>query len=183
MARADAQRNRARVLAAAEAVLARDGVSASMRAVAEEAGVGLGTIYRHFPHREALYQAIIAARMRRLVAEADDLTDDGSAFFELFTRIVVTATEKKALADALAEAGVPEKDGLEDVAAAMRATIERLMVAAQRTGTVRADLGAPEVLALMTATCLAAEHQTWTDELRTRTLTVVFDGMRPRPAP
>src|SRR5580692_11850773 len=57
--RADAERNRERVLASAEAVLASDGLSASMRAIAARAGVGLATIYRNFPTQEALYQAII----------------------------------------------------------------------------------------------------------------------------
>jgi len=64
--RADARRNRARVLEAAEAVLARDGSAASIRAVAQQAGVGLGTIYRHFPTREALYEAILVDRLQRL---------------------------------------------------------------------------------------------------------------------
>ena len=71
--RADAARNRERVLASAEAVLARDGLSASMRAIAADAGVGLGTIYRNFPTQEALYQAIIVRRTEALIAEAAEL--------------------------------------------------------------------------------------------------------------
>jgi AcrR family transcriptional regulator len=180
--RADAQRNRARVLEAAEAVLARDGLSASMRAVAEHAGVGLGTIYRHFPTQEALYQAIIIERMNRLVAEADALSatgDPGAAFFGHFTRIVESSTQKKALADVLADAGIDPKAGMTHIARDMRTAIEALLTRAQRAGAVREDLHMPELMALLAATCMAAERNQWSPELRTRTLALVFDGLRP----
>lgn len=179
--RADAQRNRTRILEAAEAVLARDGMSASVRAVAQEAGVGLGTIYRHFPTQEALYQAVIVDRTRRLLAEADTLSPDpGEAFFAFFDRIVADAARKKTPADLLAAAGVDPKAGMADVSRDMRNTIERLLVAAQASGAVRADLGMPELLALLAAACLAAERNLWGEELRGRTLAVLFDGLRPR---
>jgi AcrR family transcriptional regulator len=180
--RADAQRNRARVLEAAEAVLARDGLSASMRAVAEQAGVGLGTIYRHFPTQEALYQAIIIERTQRLIAEADTLAvgeDPGAAFFGYFDRIVETSTQKKALADVLADAGIDPKDGMSHLAGDMRNAVKSLLTRAQRAGAVRRDLHMPELMALLAATCMAAERNQWSPELRTRTLAFVFDGLRP----
>src|SRR5256885_9412471 len=129
--RADARRNRARVLAAAEEILARDGLSASMRTIAERAEVGLGTIYRHFPTQEALYQAIIVDRQQRLVAEATPLLtsgDPGAAFFGYLTRIVENATEKKAMGDVLAGAGIDPKAGPahlgHDMREAIRAVLE-----------------------------------------------------------
>jgi AcrR family transcriptional regulator len=182
--RADAQRNQARVLEAAEAVLARDGLSASMRTIAEQAGVGLGTIYRHFPTQEALYQAVIVDRVRRLVAEADRLAtaaEPGPAFFAFFDGIVENATRKKVLADAIADAGLDPKAGTADLAADMRAAIARLLARAQADGAVREDLQMAELLALLSASCLAAERNQWSRRLRTRTLAVVFDGLRRTP--
>ncbi|MBB5784821.1 AcrR family transcriptional regulator [Nonomuraea jabiensis] len=181
MMRADARRNRARVLEAAEVVLARDGLSASMREIASLAGVGVGTIYRQFPAKEDLYQAIVVDRMARLAALADELAtapDAGEAFFEYFTMIVEDSTVKKVLVDALAAAGIDAKAGTPDI----RGAIETLLVRAQGAGAVRGDVGMAELLALLSATCLAAQHHGWDEDLRTRTLAIVFDGLRPSPA-
>ncbi|AQZ60400.1 hypothetical protein BKM31_01700 [[Actinomadura] parvosata subsp. kistnae] len=178
MMRADARRNRARVLDAAETVLARDGLAASMREIAEVAGVGVGTIYRQFPTKEALYQAIVEDRMRRLADRAGELAtaeDPGAAFFEYFTTIVADSTMKKVLVDALAVAGIDAKAGSPDI----KGAIETLLTRAQRAGAVRGDVGMEELLALLSAACLAAQHHHWDEGLRTRTLAVVFDGLRP----
>jgi AcrR family transcriptional regulator len=181
--RADARRNRERVLAAAEEILARDGLSASMRTIAERAGVGLGTIYRHFPTQEALYQAIIVDRTRRLVAEASTLAaggDPGAAFFGYFTRVVENATEKKAMADVLSDAGIDPKAGLAHLGHDMRGAIEDLLTRAQGAGAVRTDVDLSQVLALLAGACMAAERNQWNPGFRTRTLAVLFDGLRPR---
>jgi AcrR family transcriptional regulator len=184
--RADAAHNRERVLASAEAVLARDGLSASMRAIAADAGVGLGTIYRNFPTQEALYQAIIVRRTKAMIAEAAELSgapDPGQAFFGYFTRVVEHAMRNKAIADLLARAGIDPKSGLADIGRDMRHAVEVLLGRAQQEGTVRPDLRMPELMAILTATCLAAEHSQWDAQLRGRTLAIVFDGMRPQHEP
>jgi AcrR family transcriptional regulator len=184
--RADAARNRERVLASAEAVLARDGLSASMRAIAADAGVGLGTIYRNFPTQEALYQAIIIRRTKALINEAADLAgapDPGQAFFDYFTRVVEHAMRTEAIADLLAGAGINPKSGMAGVGDGMRHAIGTLLARAQQAGAVRPDLRMPELMAILTATCMAAEHSQWDAQLRARTLAVVFDGMRPQHAP
>ncbi|MER6947865.1 helix-turn-helix domain-containing protein [Nonomuraea sp. NPDC000554] len=178
--RADAQRNRARVLEAAEVVLARDGLSASMRAIAELAGVGVGTIYRQFPTKEALYQAIVIDRVLRLAERAEQLAtapDPGEALFEFFDRIVVDATAKKVFVDALASAGIDAKAGMPD----LKGAIETLLVRAQQAEAVRPDVGMTELIALLSAACLAAQHNNWDDDLRTRTLTVIFNGLSVSP--
>lgn len=184
--RADAERNRARVLASAEAVLARDGLSASMRAIAAHADVGLGTLYRNFPTQEALYQAVIVQRTQALIAEAADLSradDPGQAFFGYFTHVVEHAMRTKAMADLLARAGIDPKSGMADAARDMRNAIQALLARAQRAGAVRPDLRMPELMAILTGTCMAAEHGQWNTALRTKALAIVFDGMRPqRPA-
>jgi AcrR family transcriptional regulator len=184
--RADAARNRERVLASAEAVLARDGLSASMRAVAAEAGVGLGTIYRNFPTQEALYQAIIVRRTKALVTEAAELAgapDPGRAFFGYFTRVVEHAMRTKAMTDLLARAGIDPKSGMAGIGDDMRHAVGVLLARAQQAGAVRPDLRMPELMAILTAVCMAAEHSQWDAPLRARTLAVVFDGMRPQHAP
>jgi AcrR family transcriptional regulator len=180
--RADAVRNRDRVLEAAELVLTRDGLDAPMRAIASQAGVGVGTIYRQYPTKEALYQAIMADRMRRLVVHASSLAarrDAGSAFFAFFDSIVTDATTKKIFSDALADAGIDAKAASGEAAGHdVLAAIETLLVQAQRAGAVRADVGMPEVLGLLSGACLAAKQQHWDTDRRERTLGVVFDGLR-----
>jgi AcrR family transcriptional regulator len=181
--RADAERNRERVLCAAEAVLARDGLSASMRTIAADAGVGLGTIYRNFPTQEALYQAIIVRRTRALIAEAAELTgapDAGQAFFDYFTHVVEHAVRTKAIADLLARAGIDPKSGLADAGRAMRQAVGTLLDRAQQAGAVRPDLRLPELMAILAAMCLGAEHSQWDTPLRSGTLAIVFDGLRPQ---
>src|SRR5579863_3305821 len=184
--RADAARNRERVLASAEAVLARDGLSASMRAVAADAGVGLGTIYRNFPTQEALYQAIITRRTRALIAEAAELAgapDPGQAFFGYFARVVEHAMGTKAMTEVLARAGIDPKSGMAGIGEAMRGAVGALLDRAQQAGGGRAGPRLPELMAILTAVCMAAEHSQWDTQLRARTLAVVFDGLRPQHPP
>src|SRR6266480_1615220 len=107
--RADARRNRARVLEAAEVVFAEKGVSASMEEIAVVAGVGIGTVYRHFPSKEALLEAILLDRVAKLGDMARSLAtslDPGVALYGVFTHMVDQAVTKKTLIDALAGAGV-----------------------------------------------------------------------------
>jgi AcrR family transcriptional regulator len=190
--RADAARNRDRVLEAAELVLTLDGLDAPMRAIARQAGVGVGTVYRQYPTKEALYQAIMADRMERLVARASSLAGDidagrvdaGTAFCAYFESMVTDATTKKIFADALADAGIDAKAASGEAASGEAAghdvptAIETLLVRAQRSGAVRADARLPEVLGLLSGACLAAKQQHWDAELRGRTLGIIFDGLR-----
>src|ERR1700674_2193042 len=96
--RADARRNRARVLDAAEAIFADRGTSASTEEIAVRAGVGIGTLFRHFPTKEALLEAILMERVARLGEVARSLAtaaDPGAALFGLFGRMVEQAVRKK----------------------------------------------------------------------------------------
>lgn len=185
--RSDARHNRERVLAAAEEVLAAEGLSASMRTIAERAGVGLGTIYRHFPTQEALYREIVLDWRLQVLADATDrlsAADPGAAFFAFAASLVERTTRMKALALAISEAGDAPHNGDGDEDAKLReetrAALETLLSRAQRAGAVRADLQRAELMALLNAACLAAVHTGWTDELRERALAVMFDGFRPR---
>ncbi len=178
--RADARRNRERVLAAAEEVFGTRGAAGSTEEIARRAGVGIGTVFRHFPTKEALYEAIVVRRLSRLVDEAPLGTDDpAAAFREFFTRIVEEAAAKKAFADTMAVVGVDVKRSAPDVGEGIRRTLGTLLDAAQRTGAIRADVTLAEVMVLLAGACLAAD-QTADPHLRARALTVLFDGLLAR---
>ena len=177
--RADARRNRERILAAAEVVFAEKGASASTEEVARRAGVAIGTIFRHFPTKEALLQALIGDLVTRLDEEVRALVREGdpaTGLFSFFSSMVEQSAAKKTIVDLLAAAGInlPVAKPVQ----ALRESIEALLLQAQQTGAVRGDVEVREVLALLTATCQAALQSGWDHDLQDRTLRIVFDGLR-----
>jgi AcrR family transcriptional regulator len=182
--RADAQRNRVRILAAADAVFASKGPTASTEEVAHQAGVAIGTVFRHFPTKEALIEAVFVERLRGLVDEAEsllDADDAGSAFFAFFGRVVTQTASKHAFTNALAEAGIDAAavdSAIATVGADLHRALGNLLVRAQHSGAVRLDLRVPELVSLLIGTSHAIEHGTDTDT-QARVLTVVVDGLRP----
>lgn len=178
--RADARRNRARVLDAAESVVAAEGASAAMEEIARRAGVGVGTIYRHFPTKEALLEAIVVGRYERLADDAQSLestSDAGTAFFTLFRRMVDEAATKKTFADALV--GVDFKAATSASGRKLLSAFATLLDRAQRAGAVRRDTDIEGVMAVLTGMCLGAEYGGWDRDRQDRALNMVFDGMRP----
>lgn len=183
--RSDARRNRRRVLRAAEELLGTQGTSTSMRSIAEHADVGLGTIYRQFPTKEALFEAILVEQSRELLGFGRGLTDAedaGAALFALFTRVVADSTVKKPLLEALAAAEVDIEAEMGEIKRDMLAVIEALLHRAKDAGTVRSEVTLPQLLALMISASLGAANQQWDVELRDATLTVIYDGLRTRAA-
>ncbi|MEU9873322.1 helix-turn-helix domain-containing protein [Actinomadura sp. NPDC048021] len=180
--RADALRNRAKVLAAAEEVFAVQGTSASTEEVARKAGVGIGTVFRHFPTKESLLEAVLVALLERLAAEARDLrasADPGAAFFGFFTRVVSQAAAKQAVTEALAEAGVDAREATGRAGPDLKAALGVLLGRAQETGAVRADVGPGEVMALLAGMSYAAGRAGAREDV----LRIVFEGLRPRERP
>lgn len=184
--RADARRNRARILDVAEDVFAAKGTTASTEEIARRAGVGIGTVFRHFPTKESLLEAIVVRRLRRLADDAAALSaagDPGAAFFEFFTRVVDQAATKNAFADALAEAGIDVQHSASEVGQDLLRALGTLLTRAQRAGAVRDEVRVTEVMALLVGTSRAMEHAGWDRDVKARTLAIVFDGLRPpRPA-
>jgi AcrR family transcriptional regulator len=184
--RADARRNRARVLDAAEEVFAAKGVSAPTEEVARHAGVGVGTVFRHFPTKEALLEAVLVARFGRLAAEARNLVaadDAGAALFDFLHRVVGESDTKNAFADALTASGIDPAAAVADAGAQLWAALGALLDRAQRAGAVRADVGTSELVALIVGASHASRYADRDAEVRERTVAVIFDGLRPGAAP
>jgi AcrR family transcriptional regulator len=174
--RADAARNRARVLEVAYDAFAAEGVSVPIDEIARRAGVGAGTVYRHFPAKEDLFRAVMIDRMERIVAEGRKLHDSGEpgeALFEFLRAMVLESDTNRGLADVLAAA---EMD-LKEVEEGFLAILGELLGAAQQAGTVRTDVSVPEVKALLVG-CQAM--QGYSHALAERVTDVVFDGLRTR---
>ena len=177
--RADARRNRAAILAAAETVFAESGPSASTEQVAASAGVAIGTVFRHFPTKDALLRALINDQLAHLAAEAAALISGGepaSALFTFFALVIDRAAAKKTVADLLSAQGTSvQAEG----PVALREEIQALPIAGQQAGTVREDVGIAEVIALLAAASDAALRAGWDADLQGRTLSVIFAGLRP----
>jgi len=171
--RADAQRNRQRILEAAETVFAEQGSSASTEDVAELAGVAIGTVFRHFPTKKDLLQAIMKNLMARLAARASTEGD----LFEFFDYFVAEAAAKKTVIELLADVGL----GVEvaDSVQQFREAVAELLGAARKAGTVRPEVQVDVVLALLTATSQGALRAGWDADLRRRTLEIIYTGLRP----
>jgi AcrR family transcriptional regulator len=180
--RADAQRNRDRILEVARETFTQEGLSVPVDLIAERANVGVGTFYRHFPNKEVLASAILASRLESLIGEAEQLEgapDPGDAFFGFLRLMAERSSADMALADAFTEAGYDVKSGSAEFKERLLETLGRMLRRAQASGAVRTDLTSSDVLALMAASCMATGRFGLSGADRDRVLGVVFDGLRP----
>jgi AcrR family transcriptional regulator len=178
--RADARRNRARILEAAEAVFAEQGASAATDAVAARAGVAIGTVFRHFPTKPDLLKAVVMNLLDRLVAKADAMVHDPDvhALFEFCSLVMSAGAAHRAVFNRLAETGVQVR--VADALERLRPSVEVLLDRARDGGAARADLEADELIPLLAALCQEAIAADWSEEFRARALDLFFDGLRPR---
>ncbi len=183
--RADARRNRDNVLLAAEEVFAAQGLGVPIDEVAKRAGVGVGTVYRHFPTKELLFEAIVISRVDRLTDFLHELTvsnEPGKAFFSFLEELSVQAACKRDLFDALANAGIDVKATANESLLALRRALGDLMAEAQRADALRDDVSDEDILGLIMATCASRELPGQPHPSRERMLAIVFDGLRPHSA-
>lgn len=177
--RADAARNRARVLEVAYETFAADGLSVPIDEIARRAGVGAGTVYRHFPTKEALFQAVIAERIQSVVDEGRNLlahADPADALFSFLRSMVLQwGAADRGLVDALAGLGIDVKNVVPAAEDEYLAVLGDLLAAAQDAGTARRDVTVPEVKALLVG-CQAV--QAYNDDVAEKVTSVVFDGLR-----
>ncbi|MCE7005442.1 TetR/AcrR family transcriptional regulator [Kibdelosporangium philippinense] len=159
--RADARRNRARVLEVAQQVFETEGLAVPVDEVAKRAGVGIGTVYRHFPTKEALLEAILISRVEALIADAQALagaSDPGAAFFGFVVRMVRQVVGNKALGEALVSSGFDPVEVLGPTHAVLRAAQDHLLARAQEAGAVRKDVTGADVKAIIVGIIAAERH-------------------------
>jgi AcrR family transcriptional regulator len=168
-------------LDAARAAFAAEGLSVPLDEIARRAGVGAGTVYRHFPTKEALFEAVILDRVQRLVEGSRalrDAADAGTAFFDFLVMLAHEATAKRELSDALAGSGLDPTGALNDVIAELNTEMAVLLHRAQQAGAVRTDIGIADLFALLKGMLLAAQNHEGDADLPARLMAVVRDGLR-----
>jgi AcrR family transcriptional regulator len=180
--RADAQRNRDRLLDAAVSAFSQAGTEVTLEAIAKDAGVGIGTLYRHFPTREALVEAAYRNELARLCDAAADLLRDlppDEAMRTWMDRFVDYMTTKRGMADALraviASGGNPFSESRDR----LNATISTLLEAGAGARTVRRDADPADVLASLGGISLTAGEPAQREQAG-RLLDLLMDGLRYR---
>lgn len=151
--RADARRNRERILEGAREVFAEDGAEAQMDDVAARAGVGVGTVYRHFPTKDALMAELIRQKFRHFAAEAREAIDrDGEPFAvvaDTLRRTAELCARDAAMQHALTSAGDAAWSQARAEQLELNALHGELIARAQRAGTMRSDLNATDIAMVM----------------------------------
>jgi AcrR family transcriptional regulator len=179
--RADAMRNRARILAAASDVFAESGVDGSLEEIARRGGVGVGTLYRHFPNRAALVEMVYRDGVDELCATATDLLQRMApveALEEWVLGFVAYVGRKRGTAAAL-RAAVGEESAtiFADAHDQLEGAARLLLTAAQADGAVRTDVQPMDMLRAVSGVCMSSAEATNPDQTR-RLLRLVLDGLR-----
>lgn len=179
--RADALRNHERVLEAAKTVFSAGGPGASLEAVAREAGVGIGTLYRHFPTREALYEAVYRREVEQLSELAEELKDEREpveALRRWLRSNVEFVATKKGMAAALALAAGPPPSELTAFSfERLTKAIGMLLQRAVAAGEIRADVTPEDLLRTLVGMCMLHDQPGWQAGV-IRMLDVLVDGLR-----
>ncbi|WP_043341313.1 TetR/AcrR family transcriptional regulator [Belnapia moabensis] len=178
--RADATRNRDRLLAAARTVFNQGSPAASLEAVAREAGLGIGTLYRHFPTREALYEAVYRREVDQLVELAARLSAElppTEALRHWLAANVEFIATKKGMAAALATVSHKSSESIASALDRLRAALGGLLRRATEAGDLRGDLDAEELLLALVGVCYAQEGPDWRSKVL-RVLDVLITGLR-----
>jgi AcrR family transcriptional regulator len=182
--RADARRNREQVLRTAQRLFATEGLNVSLDEIARRAGVGPGTVHRHFPTKESLYLAVSIDQIEQLVAEAKLLaaTDEPAALFTLLSRMMASGAENATVKSALVAAEFDLRTAAPTLAAELTSHVADLLDRAHAVGAVRPDLTVEEVMALVAGAFAAIRHAN-AEPSRARSAHIaqlILDGIRPR---
>jgi AcrR family transcriptional regulator len=178
--RADARRNREKVLEAARAVFSEHGRDAQMDDIARRAGVGVGTVYRHFPTKEALIEALMVNAFQTIADHAQaalEIEDPWEAFASVLWTGAETMAGDRALSEVYAsipgamESAMPTVEGL-------RTSVERIMLRAQEAGVLRADAVLDDVPMIMCGIGSATKKEHRCAESWRRHLMILLDGLR-----
>jgi AcrR family transcriptional regulator len=178
--RADSVRNRQLVLEAAKAVFATAGPAGSLEAVARQAGVGIGTLYRHFPTRQALFEAVYRREVEQLVDLAEQLATDLPPLEALrhwmHANVEFVATKKgmvAALAVAVHATSHLTVYSMDRLGRALAALLQRAVA----VGVIRDDIGAEDIVRTVVGLCYTHDKPGWQGNVH-RLVDVFVDGMR-----
>ena len=186
--RADAHRNREQILAAATRVFAEQGPDVPLEEVARAAGVGVGTLYRRFPDREALFLAVRRQSLETLLAKVREAADEEPRAWDALVRSMSYSRElrlslrpARSLTPAVAE--VLRRDPvLQDLRGRLVGVLDRLVAAAQQEGSLRPDVGAGDLAQLFALVYRGADRPDGVAELAaSRALAVILDGLSTGP--
>jgi len=179
--RADARRNRFKVIGAAQAVFSEHGPDARMEEVAEKAGVAVGTLYRHFPNKEALLEALIADRLGQIIEVARDMlhrdVEPWEAFSRVMRRLTGMAYEDRAFAHVVPLLG--NEGELGEAKRRVGALLEELVHKAQGAGKMRPDVSAEDLPPLFMGMVLATPDG-FSPARQERYVQIILDGLRRR---
>jgi AcrR family transcriptional regulator len=178
--RADARRNYEKVLAAAREAFAEGGEATSLEEIARRAGVGIGTLYRHFPNRQALLEALYVDEVQEVCRSASELetADSWEALNEWFERFIAYLGTKRALAHELLEYMDKDAPLFQTCRASLWSAGGPLLERAQEAGAVRSDITFPEVMQMV----MGIAKIPTTDPAQTEHIVrVALDGLRYQP--
>lgn len=179
--RADARRNYERLLTEARTAFTEHGTDTSLEDIARRAGVGIGTLYRHFPNRTALMSAVFQGEVESLLARARELADAPQpcrALVDWLRAIITHASTYRGLSRALMSAPADETSGMARCSVPMREAGAALLERAQRAGVIRPDVSIGDVMQLTNGIALAAEESPDDPELADRLLTLTLSGLK-----
>ena len=181
--RADAVRNRERVLEAAKAVFSAGGADASLEAVARAAGVGIGTLYRHFPTREALFEAVYRREVQQLADLAEELKQEArpvDALRRWMRSNVRFVATKKGMSAALALVAYKNPELFAHSFDRLTQAVGGLLDRAIASGDIRADISPEDLLRALIGMCYLHDQPGWQASVL-RLVDVFIDGLRIRP--
>jgi AcrR family transcriptional regulator len=179
--RADARQNRARLISAATAAFAEKGADAPLEDIARRAGVGIGTLYRHFPNRLDLQAAVFRTQVHDVCEQGDALvrTDPPEQALAAWVRVLAGyLITKRGLSRALIDAVGVESELITSCWITMRETTERLLQSAQRAGAIRSDVTGMDVMRLVHGVAVSSEKDP--DRIGLL-LSIMLDGLAARP--
>ncbi|MDT4981193.1 MAG: hypothetical protein QOG07_3072 [Pseudonocardiales bacterium] len=178
--RADARRNRDQLLVAAAEVYGERGVDASLEEIARRANVGIGTLYRHFPTRDALTEAVYRREVSLLCDGVDDLIANNAgdaALAQWMRRFAGYVAKKKGMAMALKSVLGADSELFTYSHQRIRGAIGSLVATAAAEGVIRDDVDAEDLLRAMSGICMATDTPGWADRTE-RLVDLLVDGLR-----
>jgi len=178
--RVDARRNRDKLIETAAAAFAEHGVDASLEDIARRAGVGIGTLYRHFPTREHLVEVVYRREVEGLCAAADELARQHPpdiALEQWMQRFVDYIATKRGLAKSLRILLTTNSTLFSDMSGRVTLALRRLVEAAVANGSIRGDIDSADVLQALSGIYSAPDTKDWRDRSR-RLVALLMDGLR-----